>query len=378
MAKDETFGNIEWDGDLWTSTLSVPYLRGCGERVKLTEDDRDELPPGGGIQLRIETGEVRRRPAEPQRAAWQTLVQRGDAMWDDVLDALIAEYQLQRPNRVRYWKTLNGERLLSRSMPAAVDRALMKQMIVPLWCTVQEPDPEHGTVDVYLTMLSTWFSEPLNVYVRDGRVTEVTAMGFFMNRKMPWIETATFGKLRRRPKNRAPWFGEIRLEPFRPFAAVAVDRWAWDESYTRSDEATSDLPWNPARGCALLGVQAKPSQPPTAGQAAVFEEFMKRQDANAAAIVEAVFNYYGQTAPARRKAYRGPNRDAAFPVLKDARGLQDLIELPEMSVFPDESSGPIAIGFLFRGTWTGSAGIGVRWREGKIEQVGEKEVAGIV
>jgi hypothetical protein len=375
MAKDELFGEIKWaeDGiDAWSTPAALPYFRGAGGRIHLTDDDREALPPEGQVLLRIETGEKRRPPPEPQRDAWKRILERGDALWDEAMDALIAEYQRQRPNRVRYWKVVNDERLLPRSLPETVDRETMRQMVLPTTCTVQDPDEAHGTVDVYLTAVATWWSESLNVYVRDGRVTEVTALGSFMNRKLPWIETEAFGKLRRRPGGkRQPWWGEVMLERFRSFAAVAVDRSTWDESYTRSDEATSDLPWKVARGCANLGVYAAPNQPPTAGQAAAFEAFMKGQDAYALHTIQAIFEYYTREAPALRRKHG----KAAVPVLKDPAGLEDLIELTEVSVFPEERPAPVAIGLAFHGTWTGPAGLGARWRDGKLEQLGEANIA---
>jgi hypothetical protein len=337
----------------------------------LTDDDREALPPDGQVLLRIETGK-RRPPAEPQRAAWKRILERGDALWDEAMDALIAEYHRQRPNRVRYWKVVNNERLLSRSMPETVDRETMRQMIVPTTCTVQEPDQEHGTVDVYLTAAATWWSESLSVYVRDGRVTEVTALGWFMNRRLAWIETEAFGTLRRRPGvNRQPWWGEVTLERFRSFAAIAVDRSKWDESYTRSDEATSDLPWHVARGSANVGVYTAPNQPPTAGHAAAFASFTKDQDACASQTIQAIFEHYAREAPALRREHG----KAAVPVLKDAAGLADLIELTEVSVFPEERGASVPIGLVFHGTWTGPAGLGARWRDGKLEQLGEANIA---
>ena len=371
MAKDELFGAIKWaeDGiDAWSAPTAQPYFRGAGSRIYLTDDDREALPPDGHVLLRIETGGKRRPPPEPQRAAWKRILERGDHLWDEAMDALIAEYQRQRPNRARYWKVVNDQRLLSRSLPETADRQTMRQMILPTTCTVQDPDEERGTLDVYLTAAATWWSESLSVYIRDGRVTEVTALGSFMNRKLPRVETEAFGTLRRRPKaKRQPWWGEVTLQRFRSFAAVAVDRSNWDESYTRSDAATSDLPWDVARGSANLGVYTTPGEPPTMAQAAAFRAFMKGQDAYAAQTIQAIFEHYVREAPALRRKHG----NARVPNLKDAAGLADLIELTEVSVYPEEPGTSVPIGLAFRGTWTGDAGLGACWRDGKLEQFGD-------
>jgi hypothetical protein len=375
MPKDKVLGNIKWSDEEWTGTVSLPYFRGAGERVALTEDDRMGVPPAEAIPLTVQTGGRRREPDGAQRAAWQSIAGRGDAVWDEAMDVLVAEYQGQRPNRVRYWKVVNDPKLLARSMPEQVDRATMRQMVLPLQCTINEPDKEHKTVDVYVTMLATWWSEALCVYARDGRVTEVSPLGFFMNRRLPWTDMAALGTLRRRPGKRSQWVGEVRLEPFEGFAAVAVDRSTWDESYQRSDPATSDLPWDPARGWGTLFVSAPAGKPPTERQSAAYEAFVKRQDEYAAGILQAVFDHYRQTATQRRKAYRGPDPNAAVPELKDAKGLRDVTELKEIDVFPDEGSGPVTLGFVFRGSWTGTDGIGLLWRDGKVEQIGDAKIA---
>src|SRR4051812_1749479 len=197
MKSDKVFGPIEWTGELWTGTLALPYFQGAGKRVALTPADRKELPPSGQCTLNIETNEKRRPPSESQRKALEQIQKRGGQLWDEAMDALCAEYQRQRPNRVRYWKVLQGQKNLNRSLPATVERAVMKELVLPMWCYVQEPDEQHQTVDVYLTLMSTWWSESINVYIRDGKVTEVTAFGDFVNRKWPRIETAAFGTLRR-------------------------------------------------------------------------------------------------------------------------------------------------------------------------------------
>jgi len=54
--------------------------------------------------------------------------------------------------------------------------------------------------------------------------------------------------------------------------------------------------------------------------------------------------------------------------------LREITELKELFVFPDTGES-VALGFHFRGTWTGKEEIGLRWRDGKIENFGEANVA---
>ena len=64
--------------------------------------------------------------------------------------------------------------------------------------------------------------------------------------------------------------------------AIAGDRSTWDESYGRTEEPMSDLPWNVATGSSSLRVYARPGQPPTETQSAVFADFRKNEEKNAA------------------------------------------------------------------------------------------------
>ena len=375
VVQDDVLGAIKWDGDRWLGAANLPYFFGSGERVFLTESSRAALGKGDRFPLRIETGKVRRKPDELQRVAWKKILDRGDALWDEAMDALIAEYRAQRPMRVRYWNVVNSPKLLEWAMPVEVDRATMKQMVIPNWCTLEWPDAAQRMVNFFLILLASWSSEPLNVYVRDGRVTEVVPMGYFMNRRLPRIDAPVFGPLRRRPEVAVPWGGEARLDPFRSFAAVAMDRSSWDKSYSRSDEGTSDLPWNVARGRANLYVYAPPDKSPSAAQTEAYERFISGIDPAARKIIAALSEHHQKVLAERGRGFQGPRPELSILTSEDARDLKDITELKEVNVFPDEDAKPIAIGLIFRGSWTGNDGVGVRWRDGKVEQVGEAKVA---
>lgn len=426
MQHDVIFGDIDWTGGDWTTHVTIPQLRGYGARKQLTKEDVDELGPEGKFKLTIDTGGIRKRPTEPQRIAWMTILKRKNAIWDDVLDALVCEYRLQRATRACYWKTLRGNTSLGKSLPAIVDREVMRQLVRPLWFGIHAPDKVTGTVDCYLSLLATWWSEGVNVYIRDGRVLEVTPLGSMHNRKLPCIVTSVFGTLRRQSTvSKKPWIGEAMLATFRPFAAIAVDRSVWDEAYTRRITPESDLPWEVARGGCSLWVYADSGKQPTAKQAATFEAFRSSQKLNGSSIIDAVFEYYQQTFRERRIGYlsrgdpsppdpvsdtknakkygKGALRQAIgvfFETLLDTapahklsrarrRALQDhvipkienrnrlgtITELVDVNIFPDKGAKSGSIGFVFAGPWIGDIGLGLRWRKGEVGEIGSKQVA---
>jgi len=395
MQNDEVFGRIEWSEGKWKGKVSIPYLRACGGRVPMSEEELKGMPPMGTMELTIETaGEKRTKPTDAQKAAWKKITASGDAVWDRAMDALIAEYLLQRPRRARYWKVVRGERDLDEKLPAEVDRELMKQLIWPLSCRVHAENKEHGTVDSFVTFMATWFTM-INVYLRDGQVLEVMTMEAWLSRRGPWMEHPVFKTLRRRLRGKTPWWGKINLEAFQPYAAaIAVDRSCWDTSYSHYDEPVSTLPWDVARGTTGITVYPGDKQP-TPAQAAAFEEFVKNQQAYATKSIDLILKFYKAKREALRKEYDGEtlsamdrcfmvkkerrNASAAFPDLKEPEDLKDWIELDNIHVFPEEGSKPVAIGLEFRAPWAGNAitngNIGLRWRDGKLEAIGRGKVA---
>jgi hypothetical protein len=424
MPKDDVFGKIEWTGSEWTTSVAMPDFQNLGERLDLGEEDRQVLS-AGRFDLTIDTSEEKRKPpTEAQRTAWKSILERKEEMWQDILDALVTEYELQRPMRAAYWKTIRGDKGMDRILPANIDRSVMSQLVAPMRFGVHAPDREKGLVDVYVSLLATWWSESINVYIREGQVLEVTALGAMHNRKMADMDalaSPVFGMLRRRIASKDAWMGSVRLEGFREFGAISVDRSSWDDSYTRAEEMMSDLPWNVARGSSSLWVYSKPGVAPTEKQHAAFEVFRKDPEAPAALLSE-LFKQYQETLRPRREAFvkRGDSsaeRPASLskaenlsgaarligamferlldtapahklparqrraivekniPLLQNAGQLRNMTELSAINIFPEEGSEPAPIGFVFSGPWIGDAGLGVRWRNGKIEEIGTKDVA---
>lgn len=381
MATDETFGTIRWNTSrkCWDTTASLPFFRGAGHRLQLTDEERAEVAQVDRLPMTVQTGGKRRKPNDRQRVAWQTMLQRGDALWEEALDALIVEYRRQWPIRARYYRQVCADkRMREQMLPERVDRERMRHMIVPISCTLEWPDPNYGTVDFSLVLIVTWFVDPLSVYVRDGRVAEVVPTGWFMNRRNPRTENTVFGTIRRGRDEAMPWAGEVEIEPFNTWAALAVDRQHWDESYERRDERSS-LQFRVPRGSSGLVIYGPPNQPPTARQEAAFVE--AKSAAVTDKVIRALFTHYKEIAAERRKGYKGPDPSVAIPALKSPEKLREITELQWVFVFPEGGSQPVAIGFEFRGSWTGCAGLlgfdgcGVRWRGGKVERVGDPRVA---
>jgi hypothetical protein len=383
LMQDPVFGKIEWRSDAWQGSLKVPYFNGFGRSI----DDGDVggrergaeegRTTSGNVSLPVEidTNEVPKRPAKLQRDAFAQIIRRGDKAWVWVMDALTAEYQRQRPKRLRYWKMLYGRRGINKSLPPVESSDGLKPLTLPVGLYVRALASSEATGDVDLMVCLAWFSESAFVTIQEGRATEVRGMPSWHTRNWERTDHAVFGTLRR-PSRRAPsWLGTVGAGPFADWAAISVDRAEWDEDTPKRRAPASNLDWYVARGDCFLRAYVNGNKPPSTPQAAAFEAFRNNQEEEGIAIKEALFDYYHSNLNASRKSYKGPHVDRAVPKIEKADDLRDLTELSLINVFPGKCEHPLAIGLIFRGAWTGQAEVGIRWREGQVEEVGKGEIA---
>jgi hypothetical protein len=92
-----------------------------------SEPTAEELALRRGVcDLAVDTGARHGKPSRAQRAAWRALLDRGDALWDEIAAHALAAYLRQRPMRVRMWRRVYGDHLLDRRLPEAGTVAAMK------------------------------------------------------------------------------------------------------------------------------------------------------------------------------------------------------------------------------------------------------------
>jgi hypothetical protein len=380
--EDAVFGKIEWSSDAWHRSLDVPFFSGFGKSVDEGDNEGEERNEGvrrgtsGNLSLPVEidTNEVPKRPSRPQRDAFARMMNRRDRVWIEVMDALMAEYQRQRPKRLRYWKMLYGRRGINKSLPSVKDPAGLKPLVMPAGLYVKAATGEEAIVDIDLLFALAWFSEGAFVTIRDARAVEVSGLPSWLSHSWPErISHPIFGLLRR-PERGPSWLGTAGAGPFAEWAAISVNRTTWDENASERTPG-SNLDWPIARGDCFVRVHVKGDKGPSTRQATAFEAFKKSENVEGKAIRQALFDYYQANLKASKSAYRGPNVQRAVPKIENADDLSDITELYLLHVFPDQGEHPLAIGLIFRGAWTGQVGIGIRWREGRIEEIGKSVVA---
>lgn len=383
--KDPVFGEMRWeDNGTWATSVRVDYLRDLGLDL-LGDSEADPDDPLDVVSLlkqekwllTIDMDGKRARPTESQRAAWKQFLAAGDALWDGILDRILDEYRRQRPARVRWWKSVYGERKLEETLPDLKTRDQMKKFVFPFQLQVQRTEKGKALPDIRVLFVAMWVEDTFGVRVQDGAVKEIgysaVALPNIASRFEKSIEMPVFGMLKK-SSSLPEWLGIFECQSFADFMMVASER-----ANVRAGVSTDELPrcrldWFLATGRFVLFVHAKAGKRPTEQQSQALSDFSRDEKKNAQVIVKSIFSYYQQSYEKHRSDYRGNYLDIAIPMLKTADGLRELTELTEINVFPGEANG-VAIGFGFGSTWTGGRGLGVRWRAGKVEEVGPRKIA---
>jgi hypothetical protein len=344
------------------------------------EEESDPLDPDrlfrqGRFLLEIDTS--RRKPPIPaQRQGWVRLTARGDVLWDELMELLLLEYQVQQPVRARWWKAVYGEYQLQRALPAVQDVAGLRELLRPSRLRIRRAASKAGCAEVEVHLACTWSQDNLEVVVPDGKrpVLEPGSV-------MPWeraprqkLMHPAFGSLGRADDSQ-PWTGFVSCEPFRDYQALVADLRA---SFQAGPEAhgppRSMLRWDFIHGLFELHVYTGPGEEPSAAQAAALRTFKEHEAANAAVIVEAVFAHYRSVYEEVRSEYYDRYRDANVPEPTGPDLLYERLQLLRINVFPPDTEGEVRLGFIFLCSWDPGSDLGVRWRAGTVEAVGGREV----
>ena len=161
VSPSDEFENFTWDGEEWVGAVSIPYFGAAGHAF--LNPLRDEvLRPWGGYAsndadnaanppsppstdsldfdvlfrdakflIRFETAGRKRIVPRAQRTAWQKVGERGDAAWQGAIALILADYQVQRPSRVKWWKATYGDLPFDRELPQINDIAELLQYCRP-------------------------------------------------------------------------------------------------------------------------------------------------------------------------------------------------------------------------------------------------------
>ena len=438
---------MRWD-DEWEGAVAIPYFQGFGQDIPKVAQDPSEPPSPfgdddedddveddaedpsdwdvlfrkGKFEIQVATrGEARVRPTDEQRRAWRTVLDRGDAVWDELMDAVVEEYRRQRPVRVRWWRAVFGDHALDRMLPDVKDAKSMRRLVRPVGVLVQPVKEKSAqTPDVLVQFIASWHDPAFSVFLRDGRVADIANYTLRERDEDPiFLDHPAIGRLVWSDVSRT-WLGDTPYEPFRDYCNVADWRTNFRRNRARFKNPELPLEWPFVQGRFVVEVFPKDVEPPTVNQAKALEAFRAGGGRNAKAVLEALLPHYNAYLADRRAnppptlsgssnpflelmkimqtggesaaadATSGFMKDSVerlrtgnvspppvadvHPEFKSIDELNDALKLEAINVFPDDGrGGSPPLGFKFYGVADGV--FGVRWRDGKVEAAGEDTVA---
>jgi hypothetical protein len=336
----------------------------------------------GRLDLYIDMDGKRAKPSKAQRAAWQTFLERGDAIWDEIAKHSLAIYLRQRRMRVELFKRVYGTHLLDRRLPDIKTAAAMKKLIRPVTIRIKPPlDKKAATADISIHVAATWHGDGFGVVIRDGRIAEFGAVLDVVHtspKPRETIEHKTFGTLRRIPDDDPfevidqwqmpteqgrsgfdkakrggpwPWEGRTRFDAMLDYAMIADDRAKYMRDRAHADRPESHMAWEFADGEFDLRVYAGRGKEPSDAQAKAFERFRADENRLAAELIKAIFAQYQEVWQIRRELYKDRHVEDNIPEPTSPDGLRDLMQLRHIHVHEPDSQGRVTIAMQFVCTW---------------------------
>jgi hypothetical protein len=349
----------------------------------------------GTCDLTIDMDGKRAKPRKGQRAAWEALLARGDAVWDELLDQTFAIYQRQRPVRRKWWRAIYGDYLLDRRFPEVTSVEQFKRLIRPRMFHIKPPVDKKGVEppDVTLLVMATWEVDGVGVVIRDGRIIEFgQVIDVIMSPPKPReaIDHPVFGRLRRipsddvmefinewqPPKDAAtsdfadarrvatrPWQGLVRFDPLLDYASVASARAEYAYNRENADYPASRLAWEFADGQFEVRVYSPAGQPPGNAQAEAWRAFKSDEQRHAKDLIDAIFKRYRENFRALRANWTDRFPEHNIPDIQSPDGLRELIQLRAIHVHPPDADGRVTIAFQFVTSYDYD-GLAAMWRGG--------------
>jgi len=297
---DEILGRLERISHIvshsWDTSVSIPYFRGSGKYVKMDMGQRksdrldtERLFRRGCFRLSIDTNDSGAPPTEAQRTAWQRVLERGDALWDELMQNMLAEYKRQRPARVRAWRQTFGNRSFRWVLPEVNRFEDMKKLVRPYMIYMSRPD-HHESPVIDVMFLSRWFNG-LHARIVDGRFHSFrrNVMRGRPDDLPPEIHHRELGPL---AWHKDRWYGITSCEPLREYIQSAYHTARLINEPEDYRNPNSRLPYDLARGEFTLTIASPAEKAPTPKQASALKKFKAREAESIAKIVAAIFAQY--------------------------------------------------------------------------------------
>jgi len=380
------FGKTVYDYkcECWVASFADARFRGWGSTVgRFREEDSIGVTPEDPYdepldeeslrkvgRFRLEMPDMRDQHA----AAWKAFLDGGDALARSVAERLFTIYSGQHAERVRWWKKIYPDSH-EQHLPRVATSDEMRAIVRPEKFIIHPDNGEGVTVGILLDNL--WAEKTLEVVIRNGQVHHIrpevrdeTAWSAMRN-------VPPFGTLRLE-KNEG-WYGTFHTDILSGFRYVSQKRYEFANDPYWADFARRHRalpPWSALTGDFSLEVIDYENAGPSDAQAEAYRKFRSEPDRIDREILEAVFRWYVEIQPDFIANMNGTREEllATLPELNSPEGLLDIMELNTVTVQREEEGddAPPVITLWF--SWEDEHGIGVRWRDGHIEDVGDGDI----
>ncbi len=311
-------------------------------------------------------------PLDGQRRAWAAFRDKGEALAEEVAARLLQVYQEQRPERLRWWKAVYSEPP-DTVLPEIASTADMRRIMRPREIRLVG-DHEGTEATVAIPFSTLWSNEDLEVLVRDGIIESVQPAGFLGRKPRKSIDAQPFGTLYRgRPET---WNGSFHTDHLRGHAS------AWHERYRFNNSAEARAgwyrpvpPWSVITGNVSLEIIDPSGQGPSPAQAEAFIRFNADPEQTAWMILAGILVMYRSN---RHLWIDGLDEEEIaqdWPDLEAPQELLEIITLQNVCVGPAEDDDSASVKVCLTFGWEDEHGIGVRWRNGQVEEVGDGDTA---
>jgi hypothetical protein len=393
-------GKMEGDAD---AMKMIRAAQDFAKRVDAYDGSLDAEPLRKAGRLKVVVRNPREtKPTAAQQVAWQAFRARGDAITEEIATALLATYRQQRPERVRWWNVVYGDSP-DATLPQVSTTQAMRAIVRPKEFRVYA---EHkGTATVAVVLESFWCDKDIKVSVRDGKVTRVgpveSSRGISTTPPPEEIESPVFGRLRR--GRTGGWHGVFHSDQLRGWDDASQTRYRFKES-----PSIYVSPWRPGPGWETitgdfdLHIDTKKDHLPSPAQEEAFKRFNADPKAAAHLVFSAILLWYRRIRPNWVEQMNGSQEsiESVVPDVRSPEGLLEIVELQSVTIMPEasveESAGLLQIEVPFGPKagkqitlpakkpgvaiflsfhWEDEHGLGVRWRDGQIEKVGDWESA---
>lgn len=365
------------------------------------EDDEDmKALRQGLVTVQVEAKSARSKPSDAQRKAWEALLARGDAIWDELLKESFEIYKRQMPARRKWWQTIYGDYLLEKKFPKVKSIKEFSRLVRPFGFQVKQSiDKKDPSAEITLRVLATWEVDGLGVIIHDGKIVEFAQVIEIMGPSKANLETIKhpmFGHLRRIASDDAmeyigeweisgdgelgfenarrvttrPWKGFVTFDPLLEYSMVSDMRAQYAHDRGNAEYPASRMAWEFANGEFEIRVYAANGEKPSKEQADAWTNFKKGEKKFAAEMIESIFQQYQETCAVKRDNYKDRYVGDNVPILKNKVGLRELIQLRHIHIHPADKNGQVAIAFQFVASYDYD-GFTAFWRNGKFTDWGE-------